>query len=73
MHTGSILKDIKATNRGDKISYIIDIDGLVDNWDNLSFMSPKIGSIKREVLVENLGNNKVTIDPKDIRLYGIVQ
>jgi len=74
MHTGNILKDIKATNNGDKVSYIIDINGIADKWDNLSFMSPEIGSIKRGVVVENLGHNKVkvTIDPKNIMLYGIV-
>jgi hypothetical protein len=75
MSSGNILKDIKAVNKGEKVSYIVDISDLTDKWDNLCFMSPETGSVKREVTVEAIDNNKVkiTINPKDIILYGIIQ
>jgi hypothetical protein len=43
-------------------------------WENLYFMSPETGSVKREVAAEQISDDevKITFSIKDIRLYGIV-
>lgn len=71
---GRILLDIKNTNKQEVLSYAVKTDRMEGPWENLYFMSPETGSVKREVAAEQISDDevKITFSIKDIRLYGIV-
>lgn len=69
-----ILKDIKAVHKGDVITYEIDLTDIAEDWNPSSFMSPETGSVKHKVTVEKLSDHKVkvSVNVKDLTLYGII-
>jgi hypothetical protein len=69
-----ILKDFKAVHKNDVITYEVNIDGIVDEWNNLTFMTPETGSVKHEVKTEMISDRlvRVSINVKDLVLYGII-
>jgi hypothetical protein len=58
---GRILLDIKNTNKQEVLSYAVKTDRMEGPWENLYFMSPETGSVKREVAAEQISDDEVKI------------